>query len=56
MSKVAAFHSVKPNDPKKYHDNDKCTEGDNIQPENKRAGTGGFPRCKRCTELEQQGK
>jgi hypothetical protein len=51
MSKVPAFHSVKPNTPNVYHDNDKCTEGNNIEPANKRSGTAGRPRCKTCDRL-----
>jgi len=51
MAKVAAFHSKKPNDPKVYHDNDKCKTGDNIQPENRVAGTGGRPKCQECLKL-----
>jgi hypothetical protein len=31
MSKVAPFHSVKETDRQVYHDNDKCTEGNNIE-------------------------
>lgn len=54
--KVAPFHSVKPNTPNVYHDNNACTEGNNIEPENKRAGTANRPRCKRCDELASQGK
>ena len=49
MAKVAPFHSVKPNTPNVYHDNNACTEGNNI--ENKRDGTGNRPLCKRCAEL-----
>lgn len=48
MAKVAPFHSVKPNDPKVYHDDDQCTEGNNIEKENKRAGTDNRPKCKNC--------
>lgn len=51
MAKVAPFHSVKPNAPQVYHNNDKCTEGNNIEPENKRSGTGGRPLCKHCDRL-----
>jgi hypothetical protein len=51
MAKVAPFHSVKPNDPKKYRDDDACTEGDNIQKENRRQGTSGYPKCDHCERL-----
>lgn len=51
MAKVPAFHSVKPNDPKVYHDNDACKTGNNIEKENKRSGTDGRPRCGECDRL-----
>jgi hypothetical protein len=52
MAKVAAFHSVKPNTPNVYHDNDKCTEGNNIEKENRRPGSAGRPRCSHCAKLD----
>ena len=48
MSKVAAFHSIKQT---VYHDNTKCTEGNNIEKENLRSGTGGKTKCARCSSL-----
>ncbi|WP_214073902.1 hypothetical protein [Mucilaginibacter sp. dw_454] len=51
MAKVAPFHSVKLNAPKVYHDNSSCTEGNNIETENKRSGTDGRPKCAHCTRL-----
>ena len=51
MAKVAAFHSVKTGAPQVYHDNSACTEGNNIEKENKRAGTGGRPQCDHCKRL-----
>jgi hypothetical protein len=51
MAKVPAFHSVLPNDPRVYHDNDDCTEGNNIESENRRSGTDGRPRCGHCQRL-----
>lgn len=51
MAKVEPFHSVQPNDENVYHDNDKCTEGNNIEPANRREGTGGRERCKHCSRL-----
>lgn len=49
MAKVSPFHSKKQKDV--YHDNDGCTEGNNIEPENKVSGTGGLPKCNRCKQL-----
>ena len=51
MAKVAPFHSKKPNDPNVYHDNNSCTEGNNIEPQNKVSGTGGRRKCKSCEKL-----
>lgn len=52
MAKVSPFHSVKETtDRKVYHDNSSCTEGNNIEPENKRSGTDGRPKCSRCLSL-----
>ncbi len=48
MAKVAAFHSIKQD---VYHDNNKCTEGNNIEKENLRTGTGGKPKCSHCSKL-----
>lgn len=51
MAKVSPFHSVRPNDPKVYHDNDQCTEGNNIETKNRKAGTDNRPRCDHCGRL-----
>jgi hypothetical protein len=53
VQKDKQWHSVK--DGTKYHDNDKCTEGNNIEPENYREGKGGRPLCKPCADLDRQG-
>jgi hypothetical protein len=51
MGKVAPFHSKLETDRKVYHDNDKCTEGNNIERQNRVSGTGGRPRCEHCNRL-----
>ncbi len=51
MAKTAPFHSVKLNTPNVYHNNTSCTEGNNIEPQNKRAGTGNRPLCTHCQRL-----
>lgn len=56
MSKVAAFHSKKEHARNVYHDNNKCTEGNNIEAQYRRPGTDGRPRCEHCTDLAKQGK
>jgi hypothetical protein len=51
MSKVAPFHSKLKQDRNVYHDESRCTEGNNIEPRNRVAGTGGRPKCSRCREI-----
>lgn len=51
MAKVAPFHSVKETDRNVYHDNSSCTEGNNIETENKRTGTDNRPKCEHCKRL-----
>jgi hypothetical protein len=51
MAKVSPWHSVRPNDPLVYHDNTNCTEGNNIEPKNRREGTGSRKKCAHCTRL-----
>lgn len=51
MAKVSAFHSKLKTDRNVYHDNDKCTEGNNIEKENRVSGTGGRPKCEHCARL-----
>ena len=51
MAKVAAFHSVKQNTRNVYHDNNSCTEGNNIETHYRRSGTAGRPRCEHCNRL-----
>jgi hypothetical protein len=51
MSKVAPFHSAKPNTSNVHHNNNKCTEGNNIEKQFLRAGTGGRPLCAHCAKL-----
>jgi len=49
--KVAPFHSKLPSDKRVHHNNDQCTEGNNIEPRNKVKGTGGYPLCNHCSRL-----
>lgn len=50
MAKVNPFHSSKPGT-KVHHNNTSCTEGNNIEAANKKAGTGGLPLCDHCAKL-----
>lgn len=51
MAKVAPFHSTRLGTRNVYHDNNRCTEGNNIEPYYRRAGTAGRPRCEHCNRL-----
>ena len=52
MAKVAPFHSNNPNLTRKvYHDNNKCTEGNNIEKKYLAKGTAGRPKCEKCKSL-----
>jgi hypothetical protein len=48
--KVQPFHSKLPGT-SKHHDNNTCTEGNNIESFNRAGGTGGLPRCSHCARL-----
>jgi hypothetical protein len=50
---VNPSHSSK--SPGVYHVCSRCTEGNNIEPKNKRSGTGGGRMCQRCKELKGWG-
>lgn len=52
MAKVAPFHSKLPSDKPVYHDNNRCTEGNNIEARNRVSGTGGRPKCDHCKRLD----
>ena len=54
--KISPWYSIKIQDRNVYHDNDKCTEGNNIEAKNRRSGTGGRPKCDHCTRLDAAGK
>lgn len=47
--KVSPWYSIHTND--KYHDNTLCTEGNNIERQWRRSGTGGLPRCAHCARI-----
>jgi len=50
---TSPWHSIKEN---RHHNNTKCTEGNNIEKENRRSGTGNKPLCEHCARLNGQGK
>ena len=55
VMQVNPFHS-KRKEVEVYHNNNKCTEGNNIERENLRQGTGGRRLCERCKELNRKGR
>jgi hypothetical protein len=52
MAKVSPWHSKLKSDRPVYHDNTECTEGNNIERENRVPGTGGRPKCDHCERLD----
>lgn len=59
MARVEPFHSKLPawdKNKEVYHNNDKCTTGNNIERHNRVSGTGGRPLCKDCHDLNVAGK
>lgn len=53
MPQKSPWHSIKE---QVHHNNTACTEGNNIEKENRREGTGNKRLCERCAELNRQGK
>lgn len=53
--KVSPFHSTRPGTTV-HHNNDRCTEGNNIEYWYRASGTGGHPLCHHCAILNQQGR
>jgi hypothetical protein len=48
--KTSSWYSIKP-ETRVHHNNTLCDTGDNIEPENRREGTGGKPLCHECAGL-----
>ena len=55
MTRIAPWHSIKED---KYHNNDECTEGNNIETKYWKKGKGKSTNklCKNCKRLNKQGK
>lgn len=53
MTYMSPIHSEKQ---PVHHNNNKCTEANNIESRYLRQGTGGKPLCKNCADLNRQGK
>lgn len=52
---VQPFHS-KSSNAHVHHNNNQCTEGNNIESVNRRPGTGGKRLCDHCKRLNKPGK
>ena len=52
MAKISPVHSSNPTDPDVYHDNNDCHYYQRIPAQKIVRGTGGYPRCSRCNELD----
>lgn len=51
MAKVSPWHSSRQSDRKVYHNDTRCTEGNNIESYYRTPGTGGRPLCEHCARL-----
>lgn len=56
MTKVASWHSVKQGARPVHHDNNQCTEGNNIEAQYRRPGTGNRRLCEHCDRLDKSGR
>ena len=52
MAKVPPFYSIEPGT-EVYHNSNRCTEGNNIERENRRSGTGNHRLCSHCKRIEE---
>lgn len=55
MPRTYPWHSVKPGTANVYHDNTRCTEGNNIESYYRRQGTDNRRLCEHCERLDRQG-
>lgn len=51
MATVPPYHSTKPNTSNVHHNNNGCTEGNNIERMYLASGTAGRPLCDHCKRL-----
>lgn len=50
VARTFPFHSAKPGT-RVHHNDNICTEGNNVERYNLRSGTGGYPLCDHCRRL-----
>lgn len=53
MPRTNPWHSIMQN---RHHNNTRCTEGNNIESQYRRSGTGGKPLCAHCARLNAEGR
>ncbi len=53
--RVSPIYSKKPGT-SVHHNNNQCTERNNIESENIKHGTGGLPVCSHCQRLNREGR
>jgi hypothetical protein len=51
MAKVEPWHSSRDTDREVYHYNDQCTEGSQVEDQDRRPGTGNRKPCEECMRL-----
>lgn len=49
--KTSPYHSTNVDDPDVYHDHRDCPPGSQIPEKYRKAGTGGYRRCEKCSEM-----
>ena len=50
MANMRPWHSIVETDPKVYHDDSRCPDGNGIAPTFRREGTGGRRKCEQCRQ------
>ena len=55
MPQKSPWHSTRAGETV-HHDNTSCTEGNNIETDYRKPGTGGRPLCNHCARLDRAGQ
>jgi hypothetical protein len=50
MANMRPWHSIIETDPKVYHDDSRCPDGNAIAPQYRREGTDGRRKCEQCRQ------
>lgn len=54
MAKISPWYSSRPRDRNVYHDNDRCPQGEKIDPKYRKAGRRCRLQCPACAKLNAQ--